>query len=179
MGILDWLKEQLHPPSDVLAMEPQCLRHRVLTVRLPVGWQFTRADSWRFTATGPGGCSAEFTLRRIVSGGTAENQIHMKANEVEGHRQEIIQMLRDQFLKGDVKEMKAPEGVLWLEQSDVEGQNSRLLIAILNSKPRDPEIGPPPIIHIVCTAPGGAAGGGFTAERFDALRSAMRSAEWN
>jgi hypothetical protein len=181
MGLINWLKKYFpDPPSDVLSMEPQCLRHRVLTVRLPTGWQFTHADSWRFSATGPDGCSVQCDFRRVITGGTdLHNYTYMKAEEIGRQRQELIQTLQKYVLGGSANEVKAPDNILWLERSDVEGQRARLQIAVLNSALRDREIGPPPVLHIVCTAPSGSSGGAFSADRFNALRSAVRSAEWN
>jgi hypothetical protein len=153
VGLIDWLKERFAaPPSDVLSMEPQCLRHRVLTLRLPAGWQFTHADSFRFSATGPGGCSVKSEFRRLITGGTdVHNFVYMESEEVDKRREEIIRFVEEWNLGGKANAVKAPEGILWIERSDVEGQNARLQIAVLNFKLRDPNIGPPPMLHIVIT----------------------------
>ena len=90
----------------------------------------------------------------------------------------IVQFVRRLF-KSDVKEMKGPEGLLWLEAEDVLGQNRRLQIGVLNTRLRNPELVFSPFLYVIYTMPAASAGGSFGAERLEALRSAVRGVEWN
>lgn len=177
MGVLDFLKK-LFPPGDgnpLLAMEPQCVRYKYLTLRLPTGWRFTNADGRSFTASGPGGCAVEFFLAGINAPGGGG----VKAEEFENKRKDIVRLMGKYFLESkSAGETILPTGVLWMEATDIQGPNQRLRIALLNPRPRNQEW-VPPMLQVTCTMPGVSAGEGFGAERFEALRSALRSAEWN
>lgn len=175
MGVLDFLKK-LFPQgeSPLLAMEPQSVRYKYLTLRLPTGWRFTHADGRSFTASGPGSCSAEFFFAVIT-----EPYRLLKAHEFEEKRKDIVRLMGKYFLEGKAAgETTLPTGVLWMEATDIQGQNQRLRIALLNPRPRNQEW-LPPMLQVTCTMPGASAGGSLGGERFEALRTALRNAEWN
>lgn len=175
MGILDLLKKLVPEGEPFPAMEPRCVRHKYLTIRLPVGWQFLSADPRKFEASGPGGALAEFYVSHISTG----PRRLLKAEEVEQRREEIRKIQRMLVGGKSAHEEVLPGGVLWMEAGDTQGENHRLQIALLNPKPRAAEIPSPPSVHVICTMPGASAGAGFSAERFEALRAAVRSLEWN
>jgi len=179
MGLSDWFKKLFEPPNFVSKEEPHCLRHYVLTLRLPAGWQFTVPSSDQFTATGPGGCSASCVFGRVWTSGTQDNPSYMSAKEMRGRRPEFIKLLQNWFKGGGAVEVKSADNILWLERSKADAQSALLEMAIVNYAPRDPVLDPPWVLRIDCTAPAGAGGGTFVADRFDALRTALQSAEWN
>ena len=175
MGVVDFLKK-IFPPgkNPLLAMEPQCVRYQWLTLRLPAGWRFTEADGRSFKASGPGGCSVDFFLSGISDGDEA-----LRASKFEKKRKGLIQLLGKHFLEGKSGgETVLPTGVIWMEAADTRGKDKRLRIALLYPKPRNSEW-VPPILQVTCTMPAASAGDAFGAERFEALREALRSAEWN
>ena len=174
MGILDLLKKLMPEGEPPPAMEPQCVRHKYLTIRLPVGWRFLSADPRKFEASGPGGASAEFYISHVYEGRRL-----MKAEEVEQRREEIRKIHRMLLGSNSAQEEVLPGGALWMEAGDTQGESQRLQIVVLNPKPRAAEIPSPPSVHVICKMPGASAGGGFSAERFEALRAAVRSLEWN
>lgn len=169
MGILDALKKLIPKGEPPPVMEPQCVRHRFLTVRLPTGWQFTQADERVFAASGPGGCLVQFLLAAINMRGGA------KASEFEEHRKDIVRLVRDYFLESkSAEETIMPTGVMWMEATDVHAKDRRLRIVLLNTRPRNHDW-LPPMLQVTCTMPGGST----TDKRFEELRAALRSVEWN
>jgi len=176
MGLLDFLKK-LSPPAPpvnnpTLAMEPQCVRHRWFTLRLPLGWRFTEADGFRATASGPGGCSADFFLAII------NKEKALEPEEFEQNRKVFVQLMGAGHLDGKTGgETMLPTGVAWMETIDTYRQKRRLRIALLNTRPRNRELSPA-ILQVTCTIPEAAADDGFGAERFEVLRTALRSIEW-
>lgn len=179
MGILDFLKKVFPPgESPLLAMEPQCVRYQWLTLRLPAGWRFTQADGRGFTASGPGSCSAEFFFANVIKGARERGQ-RLRAQEFENERKNLVQLMGKHFLEGKSGgETILPTGVVWMEATDAQGQGKRLRIALLNPRPRNQEW-IPPMLQVTCTIPGGPSSEGLGADRFDALRAALRSIEWN
>ena len=176
MGIADFLKK-LFPPgkNPLLALEPQCLRHVFLTLRLPQGWQFTgHNDSRMFKATGPGGAAAELSIA------PAFNQ-RVEAKNAEQNRAQFVKVMRDHVFKGrKPSEEVLSTGVLWMEAKDVQGGNERLEVVLFHPQSRSPErLGQPTRLQITCTLPQGSADAAFRAERFEALRAALRAVEWN
>lgn len=172
MGVVDLLKK-IFPPgkNPLLAMEPQCVRYQWFTLRLPAGWRFTEADGRSFKASGPGGCLVDFFLAGLKGG--------IKASDFEKNREGLIQLLGKYILEEKSGgETVLPTGVIWMEAADTRGKDKRLRIALLNPKPRNIEW-IPPILQVTCTMPAASAGDAFGAERFEALREALRGAEWN
>jgi hypothetical protein len=179
MGLSDFLKK-LFPPgeSPLLSMEPQCVRYQWLTLRLPAGWRFTQADGRSFTASGPRGYSVGFFFANVIKGAHERGQ-RLRAQEFENERKNLVQLMSKHFLEGKSSgEAILPNGVVWMEATDAQGQGKRLRIALLNPRPRTEEW-IPPMLQVTCTIPSGSSSVGLAADRFEALRAALRSIEWN
>jgi len=176
--MLDFLKK-LFPPAEkpknpLLGMEPDCVRYEWLTLRLPTGWRFTEADGYYCKASGPGGCSFDIFFSRIGS-----EDYGAKAVKFEKHGKELLEMTSRSFLEVEsAAATTLPTGVLWMEATATAGKVDRLRIALINPKPRNSEL-LPPILMLNCTLPAGTAASPFGAERLEALRAALRAAEWN
>ena len=175
MGILDALKK-LFPSEPAPPWDPQCVRDTMLTIRLPLGWRFTKVEPRQFAATGPG-CSLSFVYFGGLNAGTSKDPRYLKPQEAGANRSDILKLVRMIF-KVDPKEIQGPDGVMWLEAADDQGKNKRLQIALLNTRPRDPSIVGVPILHVTCTVPSTAAGD-VSSQRFEVVRSVLRTAEWN
>lgn len=174
MGVVDFLKK-IFPPgkNPLLAMEPQCVRYQWLTLRLPADWRFTQADGRSCKASGPGGCSAEFFIV------PAFNR-YVDVQKVERNRAHFAKIMRNYIFKSRVAvETILPTGLLWMEASDIQGQEERLQIALFNPQSRNPEFLQPTSLQVTCTMRRASAGAAFSAERFEQLRGALRSIEWN
>ena len=175
MGLSAFLKK-LFPPGEnpLRSMEPQCIQYRWVTVRLPLGWQFTKAEGLSFTASGPGPCEATFFLAAVNSG-----RRPFMAADFEKERKKLITLMGTYALEGKAgPETVLPNGVVWMEATDTHKGSPRLRVALVNPRPRN-EDRIPPMLQVTCTMPAGSTAGGLTAERFEALRAALRSAEWN
>jgi len=173
MGLLDILKK-LSPPAGnpTLAMEPQCVRHKWFTLRLPLGWRFTQADGFNATASGPGGCSVDFFLAII------NKAKGLEPDGFEQNRKVFVQLMGAGHLDGKTEgETILPTGVAWMETVDTYRQKRRLRIALLDTRPRNQELSPA-ILQVTCAIPEATADDGFGAERFEVLRTALRSIEW-
>lgn len=155
MGTLEGLKRLFEPGKPPFTVEPQCLRHVALTLRLPAGWQFTKNDGRNFSAAGPAGASAVFLV-------TSVNEPLSKYPPDE-MRTMISKLVRDYVLrKQAVEEKVLPSGVLWFE--------AKGRIVTFNLRPRDPQI--LRAFGLDVTWEGGA-------ETAEAVRGALRSVEWN
>jgi len=169
MSIFDRLKKKLALGNSLLATEPECIRYVWFTLRLPPGWQFTKADNRSFAAFGPGGCSAEFTFQTVMG---------LKLAEFEKHRPVMVQIMQ-RFLKGEGRKDVGPAGVLWMEADEVQAEKKILRIALFNTQPGDPEEVTPPILQVACTMPGSSSGADPEPAPFEQLRSALRGTKWN
>src|SRR3954453_21256309 len=158
MGVLDFLKK-LFPPGEnpMLGMEPQCVRFRWLTLRLPPGWRFTEADGMNFKAAGPGDCAVDGFLAGVHGSGKAGDLVRLMSEHF--------------FRKGSAPaETVLAHGVVWLEAVEGRGKEKTLRLALI--KPKPGEGGRlPPVLQVTCTLPGTSAA--------EALRAALRSAQWN
>jgi len=181
--MLDFLK-RLFPPAEkpknpLLGMEPGCVRYEWLTLRLPTGWRFTQADGPHCEASGPGGCSVNIFFARIGGQGIGGESYAAKAAEFEQNRKALLEMASRQFLQVEAAAVKTlPTGVLWMEATDSAGKADHLRIVVINPKPRNSEL-LPAFLTVDCTLPAGSATSPFGAERLEALRAALRGAEWN
>ncbi|MEA3193695.1 MAG: hypothetical protein QOD26_2028 [Betaproteobacteria bacterium] len=164
MGFLDALKKLIPENKPPFTVEPQCLKDMFVTLLAPTGWQISHVDNYNFRISGPGGCTAEFFITRING--------KVDTAQVERNRAAISKVQRDFVLKGDVQESVLPNGVLWMEQVGKEG----LHVVAFNLKPRIPGLTTLPGIDLNCKMPAGAP---FRAERLEALRGMLRSAQWN
>ena len=175
MGVIDFLKKMFPPGKNpLISMEPQCVRYEWLTLRLPAGWRFTEADGRGFKASGPGGCVVDGHLARVTLGSEK-----IRTADFEKKRKVVVQFLHKYVLEGKSRgETILPTGEIWMEATDTRGRDKRLRIALFNPKPRNAEW-IPPTLQVTCTMPASSAGDSFSAERFQALRDALVSAEWN
>lgn len=171
MGIFDSLKKALAPEEPPFrGMEPQCVRYGWFTMDLPAGWQFTQADNRRFAVSGPGSCyvEVEFMHPRGFS-----------MSAFDKHRETMLQIMRRSVQSPSAKEKHLMTGVMWVEATDVQENAQRQRIALFNSRPRNPEDHPPPVLTVTCTLPGTSAGAAFDAERTEPFCEALRSIKWN
>jgi hypothetical protein len=171
MGAISFLKNLLsagEPPLQ--AMEPRCVRYEWFTMRLPPGWQFTRAGNRGFAVSGPGGFMSEVTFWHVRG---------FKIAEFDKHRKVIVQIMQRCVESRSAKEsaLGLPAGVLWMEASDVQAKNHVLRIALFNSRPRNQDPLPPPILQVTVKVTGSSPGS--DAEPLDQVRSALRGIEWN
>jgi hypothetical protein len=170
MGFLDFLKD-LFPPGEnpLRGMEPQCIHYKWVTLRLPAGWRFAQADGRSFKVIGPGDCSVD-----CLFSGLLHDDHNIRARDFEKkYKKGIVQSTSKYFLESkSVRDEILPTGVLWLEATDLKGQTQQLRIALLNPRPQNMEW-LPPVLLVTCMMPG------TPNERFEVLRNALRSAEWN
>jgi hypothetical protein len=164
MGFLDALKKLIPENKPPFTVEPQCLRDVVVTIRAPAGWQISHVGNYSFRVSGPGGCSAELSIART-------NQV-VDRTQLEKNRAAVAKLVRGYILKGKVEETLLPGGVLWMESSE----SDALHVVAFNLQPRSPEIRTLPSVDLKCKLPVDAP---FRAERLEALRGMLRSAEWN
>lgn len=175
MGFLDLLKGLLPKTPE---WDSGSVRHQLLTLRLPTGWQFTRVYPNEFSATGPGGTSLRVTFLPLNKWWSDVTE-HLRPHETFSARDEILEV-SGKIFKSEPKEGKGPDGILWLEASDFQDNKMRLQIGVVNAKPRDPALANRAVlVHVTCTVPATSTGQGFSAERFDAVRAVVRAAEWN
>jgi hypothetical protein len=171
MGVISYMKNLLsvgEPPLQ--AMEPQCVRYVWFTMRLPSGWQFARAENRGFAVSGPGGCMSEVTFLHVRG---------FKIAEFDKHRKVIVQIMQGFVESRSAKEsaLGLPAGVLWMEASDVQAKNHVLRVALFNSRPRNRDPLPPPMLQVTVTVSGSSPGS--DAEPLEQVRAALRSIEWN
>jgi hypothetical protein len=163
MGIFDFLKKSGASGAEpFFAMEPRCVRYAWFTMNLPVGWQFTQADSRRFAVSGPGACSARIEFLHPRG---------FKMSEFDKHREVIVQIMRGSLQNPAGIEKKLMTGVLWFEATGIQQGAQQLRIALFNSRARNLEEVPPPVLVVTCASPEGA-------ERTEAFCEALRSIEW-
>lgn len=170
MGIFDFLKNSGASREPLLALEPQCVRYEWFTMSLPAGWQFTQADSRSFAASGPGGFLAEVKFAHPRG---------FTMSSFDKHREAILQIMRGFLQSRSGKEKKLMTGVMWMEAIEVQGKAQRLRIALFNSRPRNLEDLPPPLLMVTCTLPGTSAGAAFDVERTEIFSEALQSVKWN
>ena len=164
MGLLDALKKLIPENKPPFTVEPQCLTDAVVTIRAPAGWQISHVDNYNFRVSGPGGCTAELFITRT-------NQV-LDRTQVEKNRVALSKLVRGYILKGKAEETLLPGGVLWFESTEGE----MLHIVAFNLQPRSPEIRTSPGVDLKCKLPENEP---FRAERCEALRGMLRSAEWH
>lgn len=173
MGIKEFLTKRLWgEPEYVPTWDPQCLRHKLVTIRLPTGWRFTQVEQLEFAATGPD-CTVSF---RFIVGFPSVEVRNFRPEEVEANRSQASKLVRAIF-NADAKEMQGPEGFLWLEAVDAQRKSKRLQIALLNTKPR-PAFADAFILHVTCAVPS-VTPADVSSQRFDVVRSVLRAAEWS
>jgi hypothetical protein len=169
MGFGDFLKN-LFPQGEnpLQAMEPQCLRYRWVTLRLPTGWRFTQADGRSFRITGPGDCLVDGFFSDVSRG-----RHYVMARDFDQKRDEIVELASKHFLEGkSLRPEVLPAGALWLEAADTKADRQRLRIVLINPRPHNQER-LPPMLLVTCTASGAPS------DAFRALRDSLRSAQWN
>jgi hypothetical protein len=182
MGILDVLSKRIldvltkrlwGKPEYVPVWDPQCVRHKLLTLRLPTGWRFTQVEQMEFAASGPD-CTVSF--RFVIQTPMGIHRVFTPEDVRAASRSQVMSVVRAIF-NSDAKEVQAPEGFLWFEAVDTQGKNKRLQIALLNTKPRSAFAGVF-VFHVTCSVPSTAMGD-LTAQRFEAVRWTLRAAEWS
>jgi len=176
MGIKEFLSKRLWgKPDYVPTWDPQCIRHKLVTIRLPAGWQFTKVEQLEFTATGPD-CTVSF--RFVVASGRGTRA--PRPEELAAKPGDAAKLVSFIF-NAEAKEVARPEGFLWLEAVDVSRKNKRLQIALVNTKPRAEFAGYFSaglfVFHVTCVVPS-TASDEVSFRRFDSIRSILRAAEW-
>ena len=173
MGLLDVLK-RLAPKSEPL--DPQVLRHELFTLRLPVGWRFTRDDGRTASAVGPANQAVTFYFNWGAEG------VPTTAQEIERRRPELLESLgmlvqADARFKATPVKKVLPNGVLWIEASEVLGADQQFVIYTGNPQPERPQRRAV-LIQISLRTSVPVSSGALGAERLETLRGVLRGVEW-
>ncbi|MGQ0509363.1 MAG: hypothetical protein ACT4P9_02010 [Betaproteobacteria bacterium] len=164
MGLFDVFKK-LVPKSEPVPWDPQEIRHSDFTLRLPEGWQFTEADWLEARASGPSGQVVEFRFA-----------FQAQPNLTPESGPKLLKLMRllvqhDAGLNAEPKQATLPNGVLWTEASEAKGAEHHFVVYVLKLREKR-------TAQIFLRTIYPASGGGFVAERLEALRGALRAVQW-
>lgn len=168
MSLSDFMKKLFSSGDTLLSMEPQCVRYEWFTMRLPSGWQFTRADNRGFALSGPDASSAEIVFV-FVRG--------VKAADLDKHRSAVLEIMRRCLGGETAQEQNRRPGLLWMEAGDA--ANAQLRIALLNARPRDPEALLPPVLDVTLATPAAGPAVNPAAGAAAQFRDVLLDVQWN